>query len=79
MTLKYFSNKTSTGIIRCGRGQFEMIVAAMSLCNWVERERVVFNCVHVSGTIKKCEEFGVRRSRELMRRIEGHKGKSLTI
>lgn len=79
MTLKYFSNKTSTGIIRCGRGQFETIVAAMSLVTKIEDQNITFNCVHVSGTIKKCEEFSIKRSRELMRRIDGPRGKLLTM
>lgn len=79
MTLKYFSNKTSTGIIRCGRAQFETIVAAMSLVTKIEDQNITLSCAHISGTIKKCEEFSIKRSKELMRRIDGPKGKLLTI
>ncbi|KAI5950188.1 POP5 [Candida margitis] len=79
MTLKYFSNKTSTGLIRCGRAQFETIVAAMSLISRLEDQNIAFSCVHVSGTIKKCEEFSIKKSTEMIRRMDGPKGKRLTI
>lgn len=64
--VKYFSNKTSTGIIRCSRTDFQKVVAALALVNKIENFNVVMRCVHVSGTIRKCEEFSIRRNRQLM-------------
>ncbi|RKP29652.1 hypothetical protein METBISCDRAFT_18127 [Metschnikowia bicuspidata] len=66
ITVKYFSNKTSTGIVRCSRTDFEKLVAAMALVNKIENLDVVMRCVHVSGTIRKCEEFSILRNRQLM-------------
>ena len=31
LNVKYFSNRTSTGILRCGRDQSDYIIGAMSL------------------------------------------------
>lgn len=64
--VKYFSNKTSTGIIRCSRTNFQQVVAAIGLVTKVENANVVMRCVHVSGTIRKCEDFSIRRNRKLM-------------
>lgn len=64
--VKYFSNKTSTGIIRCSRTDFQKVVAALALANKIEDLNVVMRCVHVSGTIRKCEAYSIRRNRELM-------------
>lgn len=64
--IKYFSNKTSTGIIRCGRLSFQMVIAALALMNKIGDEDVIVRCIHVSGTIKKCEEYSIKRNRELM-------------
>ncbi|RLV94180.1 Ribonuclease P/MRP protein subunit POP5 [Spathaspora sp. JA1] len=66
MSVKYFSNKTSTGIVRCGRGSFELIVGALALITKIEGYDVLIRCTHVSGTIKKCEEYSVKKSKELM-------------
>lgn len=70
--VKYFSNRTSTGIVRCNRTDFQKVVAALALVNKIEGVDVVMRCVHVSGTIKKCEQFSIRRNRKLM--IEMGKG-----
>lgn len=67
--VKYFSNKTSTGIIRCSRNNFQQVVAALGLVTKVDTQDVVMRCVHVSGTIRKCEQFSIRRNRQLMLEI----------
>lgn len=64
--VKYFSNKTSTGIIRCSRADFHLVVGALALVTKVETRQVVLRCVHVSGTIRKCEDFAIKRSRQLI-------------
>lgn len=64
--VKYFSNKTSTGIIRCNRQDFEQVMAAIALVTKVDAYDVVMRCVHVSGTIKKCEQFSIRRNKQLI-------------
>ncbi|ABN66214.2 RNase P and RNase MRP subunit involved in RNA processing [Scheffersomyces stipitis CBS 6054] len=69
VSIKYFSNKTSTGIIRCGRSTFHTVIGALSLIDSIEGNQLIIRCIHVSGTIKKCEEYSIRRSRDLMRLI----------
>lgn len=64
--VKYFSNRTSTGIIRCSRTNFHQVMAALALVTKVDNFNVVMRCVHVSGTIKKCEEFSIRRNKQLI-------------
>lgn len=64
--VKYFSNKTSTGILRCTRNDFHLVVAALGLITKVDNYNVVVRSVHVSGTIRKCEDFSIRRTRKLM-------------
>lgn len=66
LTVKYFSNKTSTGIIRCGRQNFNLVVAALTLIDRIDDNNVVIRCTKVSGTIKKCEEYSIARTKELM-------------
>lgn len=64
--VKYFSNKTSTGIIRCNRKNSHQVVAAMALVTKMDNCNVVMRCVHMSGTIRKCEQFSIRNNRKLM-------------
>ena len=64
--VKYFSNKTSTGIIRCSRNNFQLVVAALGLIDKIDNQKVVMRSVHVSGTIRKCEDFSIRRAKTLM-------------
>ncbi|CUM67933.1 uncharacterized protein PRCAT00005646001 [Priceomyces carsonii] len=66
MTIKYFSNTTSTGIIRCSRSSFHIVRAALSLINMIENDEIMVRCLHVSGTIKKCEERCISRNEKLM-------------
>ena len=66
LTVKYFSNKTSTGIIRCGRQSYHLVVAALTLIDKIEDTNVLIRCTRVSGTIKKCEEYSIARTKELM-------------
>lgn len=65
--VKYFSNKTSTGILRCGRDNYKKVVAAMTLIEEIEGNNVLIKCTRVSGTIKKSEEFSIARSQQLIR------------
>lgn len=69
LSVKYFSNKTSTGIIRCGRSGAQTVLAALALIDRIENVRLTIQCTRVSGTIKKCEEYSISRSRALMAAI----------
>ncbi|KAK6462209.1 Rpp14/Pop5 family-domain-containing protein [Scheffersomyces coipomensis] len=69
INMKYWSNKTSTGIIRCDRESFQIVVGAITLINRFESNPVIIRCTHISGTIHKCEEYSIRRSKELIRLI----------
>ncbi|KAI5953631.1 POP5 [Candida jiufengensis] len=79
MTIKYFSNKTSTGIIRCGRSQFETIIGAMSMINCIDGVDLVMSCIHVSGTIKKCEEFSILNTKKLMGKMGKVKDNDINV
>ncbi|CCC70588.1 hypothetical protein NCAS_0F01040 [Naumovozyma castellii] len=63
LQLKYFSNTTSMGIIRCHREDCTLLVAALSLISKVaDIDGVIINPIKLSGTVKKIEQYGVRRN-----------------
>lgn len=67
LQLKYFSNNTGTGIIRCHREDVDTLVAVLTLINKIgEINDVIINPVKVSGTIKKIEQYSIRRSSKLI-------------
>jgi len=66
LQVKYFSNKTSTGIIRCGRLSSNLVVGSLALIDHLAGEDVIVRVTHVSGTIKKCEQYSIQSSRKLM-------------
>lgn len=74
IVMKYFSNKTSTGIIRCGRLTVNYVVAAMALISKLGAQDVIVRCSHISGTIRKCEDYSIKRNRELMTSLKQFKG-----
>lgn len=67
LQVKYFSNMTSTGIIRCHREDCDLVTNALVLMNKISNtENIIFNPVKISGTIKKIEEYAIRRSKKLV-------------
>lgn len=74
LSIKYFSNATSTAIVRCPRAQYRLAWAALTFLTELpaakkgtaEGVRCVFRVVRVSGTIKKVEEEAVRRARRMI-------------
>lgn len=84
LSVKYFNNKTSTGILRCSRQSYNLVMASLTLLNRIGKRELIVRCLHVSGTIKKCEEFSIKRNKNLMLLIkqgrnEGSKGVSQLI
>ncbi|ODV83505.1 hypothetical protein CANARDRAFT_191358, partial [[Candida] arabinofermentans NRRL YB-2248] len=69
MSLKYFSNKTSTGIIRINRDNYRYIIGALTLIDEIGGEKVIVRCVSVSGSIKKCEDKSVEISKRMMKEV----------
>ncbi len=81
-SVKYLSPATSTFILRVSRKHYKIAWAALSLITQVpvkDGRNCVFRVVRVSGTIRKAEEEGIRRARELIlktRRQLGEKSDS---
>lgn len=70
LQIKYFSNRTSTGIIRCSREEYELVIMALTLMNRIgEVEGIIVNPVKISGTIKKIEQYAIRRNKKLLHLI----------
>ena len=68
LQIKYFSNKTSTGIIRCSHEDHQLVIVALILMNQLDSvEDIIVNPIKVSGTIKKIELYVINRSRRLNR------------
>ncbi|AET39848.1 RNA-binding protein POP5 Ecym_5058 [Eremothecium cymbalariae DBVPG len=66
LQVKYFSNKTSTGILRCSREDYELVIIALTFMTKLGNvENIIVNPVKISGTIKKIEQFAIRRNKQL--------------
>jgi len=63
LIVKYFSQATSTGILRVGRQYLRIAWAALTFMNNILGQPVVVNVVHVSGTIKKAMQEAVHRDK----------------
>ena len=74
LSIKYFSNVTSTAIVRCPREGWRIVGAALASLTDLGKDgggkRCVFRVVRVCGTVKKAEEEGVRRARELVGQVK---------
>ncbi|CAN3366919.1 ribonuclease P/MRP protein subunit Pop5p [Diutina catenulata] len=73
LQVKYFSNRTSTGIVRCPRGSYETLVGALATIDRLEAQTASVRCLHVSGTIRKCQEWSMAYNKGLMRKIGGNR------
>ncbi|CAR27689.1 hypothetical protein ZYGR_0N01740 [Zygosaccharomyces rouxii] len=71
LQVKYFSNRTSTGIIRCHREDTDLVLMALCLTNRIgEVDSLILNAVKVSGTIKKVEQYAIRRSQRFLAAVQ---------
>ncbi|CCH47123.1 Ribonuclease P/MRP protein subunit [Wickerhamomyces ciferrii] len=68
--VKYFSQKTSTGIIRCSREYYKLICAALTIINKLNGKDVIFRIIKISGTIRKCEQSAIDRNKKLMKELK---------
>ncbi|KAK9478501.1 ribonuclease P/MRP protein subunit [Lipomyces japonicus] len=64
VSLKYFSQATSTGIVRVSRDHYRIVWAALTLLNEIGNNKVVVSVIHVSGTIKKCENALIANTKQ---------------
>lgn len=69
LAVKYFSPRTSTGIIRVARDHVRLVWAALSYINEIEGKKVVIRVVRISGTIKKCEQAAIARDKKVIAMI----------
>lgn len=78
LQVKYWSNATSSAIVRCRREVVRLVWAAAALVSSLradgpagEEVKCVLRVLRVSGTIRKCEEEAIRRARGLLGRARG--------
>lgn len=71
LQLKYFSNNTSTGILRCHREDIDLLLTSLFFINKLgdEMNNIVINPIKISGTIKKMEQFIIKRNDRLLKNI----------
>lgn len=69
LNIKYFNNKTSSGIIRCGVQNFKYVLGAMTMITNIDGVPLIIQSSHVSGTIKKCEQFAAQHDKDMMRMV----------
>lgn len=70
LNIKYFNNKTSLGIIRCSRTNFHYVTGSFPMITKIDGIPIIFHSCHVSGTIRKCEDFAIARNRAMMTRLK---------
>ena len=71
LQVKYFSNRTSTGIIRCHREDCDLVIMTLMLMSKIgDVGELIVNPVKVSGTIKKIEQFAMRRNSKILNLIK---------
>jgi ribonuclease P/MRP protein subunit POP5 len=68
--IKYFSNKTSTGILRVHYDAVETILAAMFFVQTLEGRNVIWESVGISGSISKCERRAILRNKRMIRKLK---------
>lgn len=78
--LKYFSNATSTGIIRCHREDLNLLLITLALINKIgDTNGIIINTVKVSGTIKKLEQFAIKRNTAFINALKRYQIKAKTL
>lgn len=70
LAVKYFSPRTSTGILRVGRDHVRTVWAALSYVTKINNKNVIIRVVRVSGTIKKCEQAAILRDKKVIDMIQ---------
>ncbi|KAK4574802.1 RNA-binding protein pop5 [Recurvomyces mirabilis] len=78
LQVKYFSQATSTAIIRVSRDHYRLVWSALTFTTRLPKplmQPCVIQVVRVSGTIKKAEEEAIRRARiGILRAQQASKG-----
>ncbi|KAA1091857.1 hypothetical protein PGTUg99_011081 [Puccinia graminis f. sp. tritici] len=65
LTVKYYSPTTSNLILRCKRDQVTKVRASLLFINQINPQTpVIFNVIHVSGTIRKTQSFLIEFDRQ---------------
>lgn len=75
LQLKYWSNNTGSGIIRCHREDIDLLIASIALINGNDKD---FNgClvvpVKTSGTMKKLEQYMIYRNKKILSLVDDEK------
>ena len=69
LNIKYFSQVTSTGIIRVAREHYRIVWAAMTFISEILGQPVVFAVQRVSGTIRKAELHIIKMNKLSIREL----------
>ncbi|ODV96951.1 hypothetical protein PACTADRAFT_39645 [Pachysolen tannophilus NRRL Y-2460] len=70
LVIKYFSPRTSTGILRVSRDFYRYICASLMLIKKIDGKDVIIRVVRVSGTIKKCEMAAIKRNKDFINALK---------
>ncbi|EPS40196.1 hypothetical protein H072_6005 [Dactylellina haptotyla CBS 200.50] len=68
--VKYFSQATSTGILRITRENFRILWAALTFVRELYGQPAVIKVVRVSGTIRKAEKEALKLAEDTIRRVK---------
>lgn len=70
IAVKYFSQRTSTGIVRVTRPHFRMIWSTLSDIRQLNGRNCIITVKRVSGTIKKCQLAAIGRNKSAIDEME---------
>ncbi|EEB08634.1 RNase P and RNase MRP subunit [Schizosaccharomyces japonicus yFS275] len=72
LSIKYFSPRTSTGILRVARQHYRIAWAALTLIHELLGQKVVIRVVRTAGTIKRAEMAAIERNASDIRLLSIH-------
>ncbi|CAO1638211.1 unnamed protein product [Sympodiomycopsis kandeliae] len=69
LSIKYYSPQTRTILLRCARTGIETVHAAVTLMGEIAGKECRVDVVAISGTIKKLEQWVIKRDRRLVQMV----------
>jgi ribonuclease P/MRP protein subunit POP5 len=65
LNVKYFNALTNLCIVRSSRDNHDIVRATASMMKSIKNRNVSLTCVHVSGTIRSCQEAAIRYNQQV--------------
>jgi len=74
--VKYWNYHTNLCIVRSARDHYRMVWTAMTFATRIKGRAVTFRSLHVSGTIRSCQQAAIRHTRAVLALTQNAKTES---